>query len=102
MIVHSVYFWLDRNLSADDLGEFTKGVESLKMIPGLNGVFIGAPAETRRPAVDRTYDVGLTILMENLDVHQAYQEHPLHRQFLDRCSRFWVKVVIYDHEDKTR
>jgi hypothetical protein len=101
MIIHSVYFWLDRKLNAEERTRFKLGVESLGKIPNLSGFFIGGPAETNRPAVDRTYDVGLTILMKDMTVHQMYQEHPLHRQFLDGFSSCWIKVVIFDHEDKT-
>ncbi|MFA6601016.1 MAG: Dabb family protein [Candidatus Omnitrophota bacterium] len=99
MIVHSVYFWLERGLSPAELELFLKGIESLRGIPGLERILTGSPAKTSRPAVDRTYDYALTILMKDKTAYRSYQEHPLHCAFIEQCSRCWMKLVIYDHEE---
>ncbi|OGW79473.1 MAG: hypothetical protein A2Z83_02770, partial [Omnitrophica bacterium GWA2_52_8] len=77
---------------------FLRGLKTLKKIKGLDAVFIGRPAATKRPAIDRTYDYGLTVLMKNMKVHEAYQKHALHKRFLEKFFSCWIKVVIYDHQ----
>jgi len=98
MLVHSVYFWLEKNLTHDQRQTFHEELEKLRGIEVIRTIYIGKPAPTDRPAVDRTYDVALTILLDDMNGHDIYQKHPLHRQFLDQCSGFWTKVVIYDHQ----
>lgn len=100
MLVHSVYFWLDRNLSESDRESFLKDLDALRGIKNLDAVYIGEPGPTSRPAIDRTYDYALTVLMKDMNVHDEYQVHPLHKTFLENNSNKWIKVVIYDHEQK--
>ncbi len=98
MLIHSVYFWLDKNLPAVKRAEFRKALEELKKIEGMEAVYVGEPAATTRPAVDRTYDFALTVMMRDLHAHARYQEDPKHKQFLEQYASCWIKVVIYDHE----
>ena len=30
---------------------------------------------------------------------EAYQPHPLHKAFIERCGHLWEKVVVYDITD---
>ena len=76
MLIHSVYFWLDKNLSAEKRIEFRKALEDLKKIEGMEAVYVGEPAKTTRPAVDRTYDFALTVMKRDLGSHARYQEDP--------------------------
>lgn len=98
MLVHSVYFWLDKRLPETERKRFREGLGSLREIESLRGFYTGTPAATRRPVVDSTYDYALTVLFEDLQGHDDYQNHPLHKRFLDQFSKCWTKVVIYDHE----
>jgi hypothetical protein len=25
-----------------------------------------------------------------------YQDHPIHKKFVDQCSHLWEKVIVYD------
>jgi len=96
VLVHSVYFWLDNGLGEEDKASFLQDLEALRGIENLGGVYIGKPGPTVRPAVDRTYDFALTVLMKDMTVHDHYQRHPLHKEFLAKNSTRWTKVVIYD------
>lgn len=98
MFVHAVYFWLKKDLSAEQRAEFNAGVDTLTGIPAIEAVYIGGPAATYRPVVDRTYDVALVVLLKDLDAHEAYQVDPIHRAFVENYAKFWEKVVIYDSE----
>jgi len=96
MLVHSVYFWLHKNHTSEELAEFIKGAESLKGIDVAEAVYVGAPAPTERPVVDGTYDVSLTVLLRDMEGHDAYQAHPLHKAFVEKYGPYWSRVVIYD------
>ena len=98
MLVHAVYFWLKKDLNAEQRAAFLQGVESLKGIASTESVYVGGPAPTFRPVVDRTYDVALVVLMKDMAAHDAYQVDPLHKAFLEQYASNWEKVVIYDSE----
>lgn len=97
MFVHTVYFWLKDELTAEEKQAFRQGLESMQDIKEATGVYIGTPAETDRPVIDRSYDFGLTVLLPDLAAHDAYQVHPLHKAFLENFASCWERVVIYDH-----
>ena len=98
MLVHTVYFWLKKGYTAEQRDAFLKGVETLKNVPSAEAVYIGAPAATFRPVVDRTYDVALIVMLKDLAAHDAYQADPVHRAFVEQYASCWDKVVIYDSE----
>lgn len=97
MLVHTVYFWLKSDLTPAQLAEFRRGVESLGGIKAVRQIYIGTPAATGiRPVVDSSYSVGLTIVVDDVAGHDAYQIDPLHLAFVEKCKTFWTKVQIYD------
>ncbi len=96
MLVHSVYFWLKEGLSDEERASFRRGVESLNGIEEVKAMYVGTPAPTDRPVVDRSYSVALTVVLDDMNAHDAYQVHPLHKEFLDQFAAYWDKVVIYD------
>ena len=98
MFVHTVYFWLHQSLSASERAQFRAGLETLKNIPSAEAVYIGMPASTDRPVIDRSYDFGLTVLLQGLAEHDQYQVDEIHRAFVESYSSFWERVVIYDFE----
>lgn len=98
MLSHIVIFWLKPELTKDQIIEFQAGLESLKGIDSAKEVYIGTPAPTKqRPVIDSTYSVGLTVLFDSIEGHDAYQVHPLHQGFLGKYASFWSRVVIYDY-----
>jgi hypothetical protein len=99
MLVHTVFFWLKPDLTAAQRSEFRRGVESLAGIKAVEKTYIGTPAKTeRRPIIDASYDVALTVLCRDLAAHDAYQVDPIHRAFVAQCGGFWTRVQIYDAE----
>jgi len=96
MLVHSVFFWLKPTLDAEEVAGFRKGLESLAGIEAAEAVYVGTPAETDRPVIDRSYTFGLTVLLPDMAAHDAYQVHPLHKAFLENFAQDWDKVLIYD------
>jgi hypothetical protein len=96
MFVHAVYFWLHDNLSDMQRDTFQRGVASLATIDSVHQAFVGVPASTDRPIIDRTYSQALIVVFQNERDHDRYQVDPIHDRFREECSRFWRKVVIYD------
>lgn len=98
MLVHTVLFWLHKNLQGDQLTEFRVGLETLKYIESAEAVYIGTPADTPpRPRVLlRTYDFCLTVILKDIQAHDAYQIDPIHRTFIATYASYWKRVRVYD------
>ena len=99
MLVHSVYFWLKSSLSEEQVAAFRKGVETLGEISHAKAVYVGTPADTpERPVIDNSYTIALTVLLESLELHDAYQDDPIHLAFVQKFSSYWERLVVYDAE----
>ena len=97
MLVHTVYFWLKPELSPAQRADFRRGVESLAGIKAVEKVYVGTPAATeKRPIIDSTYSVGLTVVCKDVAAHDAYQVDPIHLAFVNTFKTFWTRVQIYD------
>jgi hypothetical protein len=96
MFVHAVYFWLRPDLSDADRDRFLDGVRSLTTIDSVRHGWVGAPAGTNRPIVERTYSYSLVAVFDNQAGHDRYQSHPIHERFRVECGGLWQRVVIYD------
>ena len=97
MLVHTVYFWLKPELTPAQRAEFRRGVESLAGIKAVEAVHVGTPAATeKRPIIDDSYSVALTVICRDVAAHDAYQVDPLHLAFVERFKSFWTRVQIYD------
>lgn len=98
MLIHTVLFWLKKDLTEDQTSEFTKALEAMKGIQHADAVYIGTPAATeKRPVIDTSYDYCLTVLLKNVAAHDAYQIDPIHTEFL-KNKDLWEQVKIYDAE----
>ena len=99
MLIHSVYFWLKPDLTAAQRATFRKGVESLGGIKSVKQLYVGTPAATeKRPIIDASYSVALTVVVKDVAGHDAYQVDPLHLAFVDKFKTYWTRVQIYDSE----
>jgi hypothetical protein len=99
MLVHTVYFWLRPDLTAQERADFRKGVESLGGIKSVDQIYVGTPAKTeKRPIIDDSYSVALTVLCKDIAAHDAYQVDPIHLKFISDFKSCWTRVQIYDAE----
>jgi hypothetical protein len=97
MLVHTVYFWLKSELTPAQRADFRRGVESLGGIKAVEKIYVGTPAATqKRPIIDDSYSVALTVICKDVAAHDAYQIDPIHLAFVDGCKTFWTRVQIYD------
>jgi hypothetical protein len=99
VFIHNVYFWLKPDLTPAQKETYLKGVRALTTIPSVTFGFVGSPASTDRPIIDRSYSYMLVVAFEDKAGHDLYQEHPIHDAFRNDCGTFWNKVLIYDAVD---
>ena len=97
MFVHTVFFWMspgageaERKQLVDDCLNYLGKCATVRQI------WAGPPARTPREVVDNSYDVGLTVVFDDKAGHDAYQEAPLHLEFIARNKQHWKRVQIYD------
>jgi hypothetical protein len=98
MFVHAVYFWLREDLSEQERATFVELVHSLATIEDVHQGYIGQPAGTNRPVINRSYSWAEILVFKDRAAHDRYQMHPTHKRFVERCGTFWTKVLIYDSE----
>ena len=99
-IRHMALFWLKNPDSAEDLTMLAEGVETLRGIEQVRSLHIGVPAGTEaRDVVDHSWSLSESMTFDSIADQEAYQPHPLHQAFIERCGHLWAKVVVYDISD---
>ena len=96
MFVHAVYFWLRNDLGPAQVKQFDTGLRALRAIETVQAGYIGVPAATDRPIIERGYSRALVLVFADERAHDAYQVHPGHDRFRAECSPLWTKVQIFD------
>ena len=96
-LAHDVYFTLqDASPAAKQ-----KLVDACRLyLSGHEGtVFFAAGVraeEMAREVNDRGFDVSLHVYFRDQAAHDAYQEHPRHKQFIAEMSANWKTVRVFD------
>ena len=96
MLTHHVLFWLKPETTESQKAAFRDGLESLRGVESVEQLYIGTPAPIERAVVDTTYTFSLNIIFKDLEAHDIYQVHPLHKAFLEEFRVYFEKVIIYD------
>jgi hypothetical protein len=96
-VVHHVFFWLKNPDSSEDLARLLAGLQTLAGIETVRGIHIGVPADTeQRGVVDGSYSASEILFFDDVAGQDAYQVHPIHKQFVADCEHLWDRVVVYD------
>jgi hypothetical protein len=99
-VIHHVFFWLKNPGSKEDLAELLKGLNTLKQIEVIREIHIGVPASTKqRDVVDASYSASELMIFDDVSAQETYQEHSIHKKFVENCSHLWSRVVVYDSVD---
>ena len=97
MLIHSVYFWFASDAEPARVAEFEAGLHRLIRIAQIQRAYVGKPERTpARDVIDQSYDWALIVHFESVADHDAYQDHALHREFLERFAATWQQVRVYD------
>ena len=96
-LVHHVFFWLKKPESKEDLARLLTGLRTLAKIETVRGAHFGVPASTeKRDVVDASFSASEILFFDDAAGQKAYQDHPIHKQFVADCSHLWERVVVYD------
>ena len=96
-IVHHVFFWLKNPDSAADRDQLIAGLRKLAKVEVVRSLEIGVPASTeQRDVVDSSFHVSELMVFDNVVDQKTYQDHPVHKDFVAKCSHLWAKVIVYD------
>ena len=96
-LVHHVFFWLKNPNSKEDLARLLAGLRTLAKIETVRGVHFGVPASTeKRDVVDNSYSASEILFFDDTAGQKVYQDHPIHKKFVEDCSHLWERVVVYD------
>jgi len=94
--VHVVFFWLIDDASETRkkfMSELRKFIDNVDLIKTKH---IGTPADTDREVIDSTWSYSLVLSFDSKKEHDLYQEHQLHKDFIENASSLWKKVQVYD------
>ncbi len=97
MLAHMVYFTLKDKSPAGVEKQIAACRKFLTDHPGT--VYFGIGTRTpdlARPVNDREFDVGLHVIFESRAVHDTYQVHPRHVQFIEESKPNWAGVRVFD------
>jgi hypothetical protein len=97
MFVHTVFFWLKPGTPQAARDQLVRDcTDCLGTIPTVRHLWAGPPAMTPRDVVDNSYGVGLCVVFDDRAGHDAYQDHPSHKTFIERNQAHWQRVQVYD------
>lgn len=96
LFVHHVFFWLKNPDNQQQIQTFQKELDTLAEIDLVQFKHIGQPADTRREVIDSSYSFSLLLLFNSAADQDAYQTHPVHLAFIDRCKHLWDRVLVFD------
>jgi hypothetical protein len=89
-------FYLPDTASEADKSRLREGLMTLTQIPVIRQFFLGTPAATDRPVIEKSYTFSWLTLFDDAADEAAYQEHPIHQQFVQEYANLWSRVVVYD------
>jgi hypothetical protein len=96
VFIHAVYFWLRTDLTPAQTLQFDAGLQSLVEIETVRDGYIGVPASTDRPVIERGYSRALVLVFADAAAHESYQTDPVHDRFRKDCGEFYSRIRIYD------
>lgn len=97
MIQHTVYFYLNSDVTAEEKEQFEAGLEELLEISAIHKAEMGIPAETaEREVTDHAFAYSIFTWFETMEDYKVYAEHPDHMDFIDEYSGLWADVKVYD------
>lgn len=99
MLQHTVYFYLDSEVTSEERDQFEKGLEDLLQIPEIHKAEMGPPADTpKRDVNDHSFTFAIYTWFETMEDYEVYADHPDHLKFLDTYSPIFKEVKVYDIE----
>lgn len=96
-ISHIVVVWLKRPGNEADKKTFIQASQQLSDIPGIVNRHVGVVLPSDRKIVDDSFDVAVSVTLENQQALQNYLNHPKHKKVLhDQIKPLIDRIVAYD------
>jgi hypothetical protein len=93
-MIHQVFFWLK---DGEDIKGFMKEASLLGKCKTVDNFYMGVPAPTaERDVVDHSFSVACTLFFKSIEDQDYYQTDPLHLAFIEKNSKKWASVKVYD------
>lgn len=97
MLQHTVYFYLNNDITPEEREQFEAGLKELLEIPYIHRSETGIPAGTaERDVTDHSYAYAIYTWFETMEDYEGYDEHPDHLEFIDTYNHLWADVKVYD------
>lgn len=96
-LAHNVFFKLKDNapVRVDELVAACQ--KYLNVQPGIVFFAVGKLCvELKRDVNDLDWDVGLHLVFDGQESHDAYQDDPTHNKFIDEMKSNWAGVRVFD------
>lgn len=94
---HIVLIWLKRPGNAADRQAILAASKELRVIPGIKFLDSGTALPSKRPVVDDSFDVGLTMRFDSAESLSAYEKNPLHvKKVTEVLKPLSKKILVYD------
>lgn len=99
MLQHTVFFYLNEDVSNAEKEQFELGLEELVGIETVFKSEIGIPGSTeQRDVTDHSFGYSIFTWFATMEDYDVYADHPIHLEFIDRYSGLWADVKVYDSE----
>jgi len=98
LLIHIAFFYLKNPKSTADRDKLVEGIKSLERIETIRSMHVGIPADTpARSMKESGYNVSELLFFDDVAGQTAYQDHSIHKDFVDNYSTpLCKKVVVYD------
>ena len=97
MLAHNVYFTLHDNSEAAKQKMIVACKTYLAKHAGIVFFACGTlEPELARPVNVRDFDIALHVIFESTAAHDAYQDAPIHHQFIAENKANWKQVRVFD------
>jgi hypothetical protein len=96
-ITHVVMVWLKEPGNEQQRATFIKASKQLNDLPGIVSRHVGVVVASDRKIVDDTFDVAVSVTLENKQALKAYLNDPRHKKILhDKIKPLINRIVAYD------
>lgn len=97
-LIHTVYFWLNDDVSDERKKEFEQALVDLSKVPSIDKFYWGPPAPAMtRDVIDASYDYAINVFFKSVEAEAEYQVDPLHLEFVEGQKAIFKKVIVYNN-----
>jgi len=97
---HVVLCWLKEPANAEHQKQIVGVTKSFRQIPGVLTAQAGRAVASERSIVDDSFDIGILVVVEDMEALEAYLMHPLHENAKEKILLPLIdRLVVYDFQE---